>query len=151
SVLAFALSGLALMGLPPGGAYLAKELLLEAADHQGQWWWAVVLQAGGIFTAAYVLLVLAHAIAPAKKQTTTDSAVPRIAQLAALVLALCSLSLGLLPWEAYLSIPAGTSAKLDLAALSKALLPILGGAALAILLGRWELPPEHQSRWNAFL
>src|ERR1700744_5093588 len=31
SVLAFALGGLALMGLPPSGAYLAKELLLQAA------------------------------------------------------------------------------------------------------------------------
>jgi formate hydrogenlyase subunit 3/multisubunit Na+/H+ antiporter MnhD subunit len=151
SVLTFALSGLALMGLPPGGAYLAKELLLEAAAEQGQWWWAVVLQTGGIFTAAYVLLVLAHAMAPAKERTTMDGATSRIGQLAALALALCSLLLGLAPWEAYLPIPPEASVKLDLAAFSKALLPLLGGAALAILLGRWELPPEHQSRWKAFL
>jgi len=150
-VLTFALSGLALMGLPPGGAYLAKELLLQAAAEQGQWWWAVVLQVGGIFTGAYVLLVLTYAMAPANEQITSDSDAPRMGQLAALALALCSLFLGLVPWEAYLPIAPGASAKLDLAALSKSLLPLLGGAVVAILVGRWELPPGHQSRWKAFL
>ncbi len=47
AVLAFALGGVALMGIQPSGAYLAKELLLQAAAEKGQWWWAVVLQAGG--------------------------------------------------------------------------------------------------------
>src|SRR5271169_4507724 len=109
SVLAFALSGLALMGLPPGGAYLAKELLLQAAAEKGQWWWAVVLQAGGIFTGAYVVLVLAHALAPANEPITQDSPAPRIRELAVLALALCSLLLGLMPWEAYLAIPPGVT------------------------------------------
>jgi hypothetical protein len=124
----------------------------QAAAEQGQWWWAVVLQAGGIFTGAYVLLVLTYAMAPANEQTTLDSAAPRIGELAALALALCSLLLGFMPWGAYLSIPHGdASVKLGLAALSKALLPLLGGAAVAILLGRWELPLRHPSRWNALL
>ena len=35
SVLAFALGGVALMGLPPSGAYLAKKLLLDAAAETG--------------------------------------------------------------------------------------------------------------------
>ena len=48
SVLAFALGGVALIGVPPSGAYLAKELLLQAAVETEQWWWAVVIQAGGI-------------------------------------------------------------------------------------------------------
>ncbi|PWT70812.1 MAG: NADH-quinone oxidoreductase subunit J, partial [Proteobacteria bacterium] len=65
SVLAFALGGVALMGIQPSGAYLAKELLLQSATETGQWWWAVLLQAGGVFTGAYVVLVLAHALAPA--------------------------------------------------------------------------------------
>ena len=132
SVLAFALSGLALMGLPPGGAYLAKELLLQAAAEKGQWWWAVVLQAGGIFTGAYVVLVLAHALAAANEPITPDSAAPRIREVAALALALCSLLLGL-------------------GALSKTLLPLLGGAVVAILLGRWEHPPGLPSRWKALM
>jgi NADH:ubiquinone oxidoreductase subunit 5 (subunit L)/multisubunit Na+/H+ antiporter MnhA subunit len=67
SVLAFAVGGAALIGVPPGGAYLAKELLLRAAVETEQWWWAVVIQAGGIFTSAYLVLVLVHALAPADK------------------------------------------------------------------------------------
>jgi formate hydrogenlyase subunit 3/multisubunit Na+/H+ antiporter MnhD subunit len=152
SVLAFAVSGLALMGLPPGGAYLAKEILLQAAAEKGQWWWAVVLQAGGIFTGAYVVLVLAHALAPANEPITPDSPAPRIRELAALALALSSLLLGLMPWEAYLSIPPGVgSDKVGLGAFSKALLPILGGTLVAILLGRWEYPPGRLSRWKALM
>jgi len=47
---------------------------------------------------------------------------------AALALALCSLLLGLAPWEAYLSVPAGTpSSPLTLKSLSSALWPMLGG------------------------
>src|SRR6201985_3576012 len=78
SVLAFAFGGVALMGIQPGGAYIAKELLLQAATETEQWWWAVVLQTGGILTTAYVLLVLAHALAPAAKQIALDGAAPRI-------------------------------------------------------------------------
>src|SRR5215831_13454183 len=65
SVLAFALGGVALVGVPPSGAYLAKDLLLQAAAETEQWWWAVAIQAGGIFTGSYVVLVLAHALVPA--------------------------------------------------------------------------------------
>ena len=42
TVVVFALSGVALIGVPPSGAYLAKELLLQAAAGTGQWWWGVV-------------------------------------------------------------------------------------------------------------
>ena len=37
-------------------------LLLQAADESGLWWWTDVIQAGGIFTSSYVVLVLAHAL-----------------------------------------------------------------------------------------
>src|SRR5580692_3827943 len=152
SLLAFALSGVALMGLPPGGAYLAKEILLQAAAEKGQWWWAVVLQAGGIFTGAYVVLVLAHALAPANEPTTPNGSAPRIQELAALALALCSLLLGLLPWETYMSIPHSVALdKLGPGALSKAFLLMLGGAVVAILLGRWECPTGRLSRWKALI
>ncbi len=109
SVFAFALGGVALIGVPPSGAYLAKELLLQAAVETEQWWWAVVIQAGGIFTSAYLLLVLAHALAPAHEPVTLRVRVSRIGEAAALVLALCSLLLGLVPWEAYLVVPHGTA------------------------------------------
>jgi formate hydrogenlyase subunit 3/multisubunit Na+/H+ antiporter MnhD subunit len=138
SVVAFALSGVALIGVPPSGAYVAKELLLQAATQTEQWWWAMAIQAGGTFTSSYVLLVLAHALAPAEEPVTLRVRVPRIGEAAALTLALCSLLLGLVPWEAYLPIPPGTLPNpLALKGLSSALWPILGGAALAILLGCW--------------
>ncbi|HPU16282.1 MAG TPA: complex I subunit 5 family protein, partial [Polymorphobacter sp.] len=62
TVLAFAVAGLALMGVLPSGAYLAKKLLLGAAAGGGQWWWTMVLQGGAAFTAGYVVLVLTRAL-----------------------------------------------------------------------------------------
>ena len=144
SVLAFTLGGVALIGVPPSGAYLAKDLLLQAAGETGQWWWAVVVQAGGVFTSSYLLLVLAHALAPADAPSTLRVRVPRMAEAAALGLALCSLLLGLFPWEAYLSTPHGIPAKpFDLTSLANTLWPILVGGMLAILLGSSGTQPAH--------
>jgi formate hydrogenlyase subunit 3/multisubunit Na+/H+ antiporter MnhD subunit len=138
SVLAFALAGLALIGVPPSGAYLAKDLLLNTAGETGQWWWVVVIQAGGILTSAYVILVLAHALSAADTPITLRMPTPRLREAAPLALALCSLVLGLVPWEGYLPIPHGIpSDPFTLETLVKVLLPILVGAALAILMGRW--------------
>jgi multicomponent Na+:H+ antiporter subunit D len=137
SVFAFALGGVALVGVPPSGAYLAKELLLQAASATEQWWWAVAIQAGGIFTSSYVLLVLAHALAPGDASITLRAPVGRIQEASAAALALCSLLLGLAPWQAYLPVPDGTAPSTPaLEALSASLWPLLGGAAVAILLGR---------------
>ena len=136
--LAFALAGVALIGVPSSGAYLAKGLLLHAADATGQWWWTLVVQAGGVFTSSYVVLVLAHALVPADEAAPLRASVPRIAEAAALVLALCSLLLGLIPWEGYLPLPDGVASKsLTLEAFFATLWPILGGGVLAILFGRW--------------
>jgi formate hydrogenlyase subunit 3/multisubunit Na+/H+ antiporter MnhD subunit len=93
SVLAFALGGIALMGVVPSGAYLAKKLLLEAADGTGQAWLAFVLQAGGVLTSSYVVLVLAWALRRADTPVVPRATVPRLPQFAALALALCSLLL----------------------------------------------------------
>jgi formate hydrogenlyase subunit 3/multisubunit Na+/H+ antiporter MnhD subunit len=150
SVLAFALGGIALMGMQPSGAYLAKELLLQAATETNQWWWAVVVQAGGILTGAYVLLVLVHALAPAKGPIPVTGPVPRIQDAAALALALCSLLLGLVPWEPYLSIPHGVpSSTFGLAALAKSLVTILGSAVVALVLGSWRFPLVRSDSWKA--
>jgi multicomponent Na+:H+ antiporter subunit D len=144
SVLAFALAGVALIGVPPGGAYLAKELLLQAATETGQWWWDVVIQAGGIFTSGYLLLVLVHALMAADAPVTLRARVPRMQEAAALALAICSLLLGLFPWDIYLSLPDGAPAtRFDLPALVKTLWPIMAGGVLAILLGRWGDHPAH--------
>ena len=107
SVLAFALAGVALIGVPPSGAYLAKELLLQAATGTGQWWWAVTIQAGGILTSSYVVLVLVHALMPADEPVISRGRPSRMGQGAALALALCSLLLGLVPWHTYLPVTHG--------------------------------------------
>jgi multicomponent Na+:H+ antiporter subunit D len=137
SVLAFALGGLALIGVPPSGAYLAKELLLAASAQTGQWWWAVVIQAGGILTASYVVLVLGHALAPARAPLVLLAPRSRGAEAAALALALCSLLLGLFRWDTFFPIaPVSLSKGLAFQALASTLWTIIPGAVLAILLGR---------------
>ena len=138
SVLTFALAGAALMGLPPSGAYAAKKLLLEAAAGTGQWWWALVMQVGGLLTASYVVLVLAHALWRADGPVKLHASVSRLGEAAALALALCSLLLGVAalgpaPLESMRDL-------LDPAELWSALLLVLGGAALAAGLAR-RLPP----------
>jgi formate hydrogenlyase subunit 3/multisubunit Na+/H+ antiporter MnhD subunit len=137
STLAFALGGVSLIGLPPSGAYLAKELLLDAAAQTGQWWWAAVIQMGAILTSSYVLLVLVFALAPSGEGIVSQLPVRRLSEASALALALCSLLLGLFRWESYLQVPPLAPLSLfSLDALSSALWPFLPGALLAILLGR---------------
>jgi hypothetical protein len=85
-----------------------------------------------------LVLVLAHALVRADEAAPLRASVPRIAEAAALVLALCSLLLGLIPWEGYLPLPDGVASKsLTLEALFATLWPILAGGVLAILFGRW--------------
>jgi len=134
SVLAFALGGVALTGAVPSGAYLAKKLLLGAADGTGQWWWALVLQAGGFFTTGYVVLVLAHALRRPAEAVAPRARVRRLQEVAALALALCSLLLALaatgpLPGE-LLSHPLAPKELLWLLA------TVAGGTVIALCLGR---------------
>lgn len=135
-VLTFSIGGIALMGVPPGGASLAKDMLVQASKENAQWWWEIVLQAGGMFTAAYVLLVLTQAFAGARIAIPTTGSASRNQAAAPLALALCSLLLGLLPLGSYLPAPI-TPAPWDLEALFKLLLTVLGGAVVAMLLGAW--------------
>jgi len=95
SVLAFVVGGVALMGVLPSGAYLAKKLLLDASDASGQWWWEWVLQAGGFLTTSYVVLFIVHALRTGDRSEAPHALVPRFQEVAALVLALCSLALAL--------------------------------------------------------
>lgn len=149
-VLAFGLAGLALMGVPPSGAYLAKDLLLTAADATGQWWWSIVLNAGGVLTSSYVFLVLAHAFGPAAPRIEAPARRPLWPQGAVVGLAAIALSIGLVRWEALLPITITKSASaFDLAAIWKLLWPALGGALLAILIGRWgESWRGLATRWS---
>jgi formate hydrogenlyase subunit 3/multisubunit Na+/H+ antiporter MnhD subunit len=149
SVTTFALAGFALMGIPPGGASFAKELLLQETARTGQWWWAGVLQAGGMFTTAYVVLVLAHALSPPDQPVALAASPRRGSDLGALALALCSLLLGLLSWEPYLPIPYALESKLfGVESLVKLLVTVLGGAALAVLLSPWPHPLAGTVAWK---
>ena len=149
TVLTFALAGPALMGFAPSGAYLAKDLLLRAASETTQWWWAAAVQVGGVLTAAYVLLVIVHALAAAPQPAPARRRVSRYQEAAALILALCSLLLGLIPLGRYLPFPQGTlSEPFSLSAVVGSLWVVLGGVVLAILLARRDrrLSPRHMPR-----
>jgi hypothetical protein len=90
------------------------------------------------------MVVLVHALAPAREPTAMRSPVPFVRQAAALALALCSLMLGLIPWPAVLPDPSAVlSSPLTAGAFAKLLWPLLGGAVLAALFGRWhDRPPR---------
>ena len=137
TVLAFAIAGLALMGVVPSGAYLAKKLLLDAADSSGQWWWTVVLQGGAAFTAGYVVLVLTNALRRPTAPVQLVKRVSRLSEYAALALAACSL---LLAVAALGPVPASlVSNPLLPKELGPTLLVLLGGTLLALGLSRRSL------------
>ena len=94
--LAFGLSGLSLMGLPPSGGFSAKWMLLLSALGQGHWFWALIIIAGGVLAGAYVFRVLGRMMA-AEPQGLTVSSVSATQQAVALGLAVMALMLGLLP------------------------------------------------------
>jgi NADH:ubiquinone oxidoreductase subunit 5 (subunit L)/multisubunit Na+/H+ antiporter MnhA subunit len=129
SVLTFVLAGLALTGLPPSGAYVAKKLMLDSAAASGQWWWDLAMQAGGFLTAAYVVLVLIHALVPASEPVQFKARVSRLAELSALALAFCSLLLGFAAVHA--GLPDALSDAFSLKELGTAALLLVVGAVLA--------------------
>jgi len=59
-----ALAGVALVGLPPSGTFLAKWQLISSAFTTGQWLWVPVVAAGSLLAGAYMFRVLGHAFAP---------------------------------------------------------------------------------------
>jgi formate hydrogenlyase subunit 3/multisubunit Na+/H+ antiporter MnhD subunit len=95
TVLAFVIGGVALMGVLPSGAYLAKKLLLDAADTSGQWWWTLVLQGGAVFTAGYVVLIGVRVLRRPAQPLVDLKPVSLLSQWAALGLSLASLALAL--------------------------------------------------------
>jgi formate hydrogenlyase subunit 3/multisubunit Na+/H+ antiporter MnhD subunit len=61
TIFAIALGGVALIGLPPSGAFLGKWQLLAASFATGQWLWILVTAIGSLLAAAYIFRVLGHA------------------------------------------------------------------------------------------
>ena len=66
TVFTLALAGVALIGLPPSGAFQAKWQLISASIASGQWRWVAVVAAGSLLAAAYVFRILGYAFAPAE-------------------------------------------------------------------------------------
>ena len=87
------------MGVPPSGGFVAKWLMLSAAAMEGQWWWALVILVGGLLAGAYVIRVLARAMADASGSLHSARNVPRRREAVPLALAICALLLGLVPLQ----------------------------------------------------
>jgi formate hydrogenlyase subunit 3/multisubunit Na+/H+ antiporter MnhD subunit len=62
---ALALAGVALIGLPPSGAFLGKWQLISGALDADLWLWVAVVLAGSLLSAAYMFRVLSHAFGQA--------------------------------------------------------------------------------------
>ena len=59
-----ALAGVALIGLPPSGTFLAKWELMTLAIATGRWVWVLIIAAGTLLAAIYVFRIIAHTFAP---------------------------------------------------------------------------------------
>jgi formate hydrogenlyase subunit 3/multisubunit Na+/H+ antiporter MnhD subunit len=94
TIFAIALAGVALIGLPPSGAFLGKWQLLAGAVETGQWLWLLVTASGSLLAAAYIFRVLGHAFGhrpyPGQPVTVAREEWPALllAAMAALVLGL---------------------------------------------------------------
>lgn len=110
TVVAFALGGVSLIGLPPSGGFLAKWLLLGTAAVTGQWWWAATMLVGGLLTAGYMFLILSRAMTTAHEPVKLQTSIPHYPQAAALALALCSLLLGFVAFGSFDTVQIGRPA-----------------------------------------
>jgi formate hydrogenlyase subunit 3/multisubunit Na+/H+ antiporter MnhD subunit len=99
TVIAFALGGLSLMGVPPSGGFVAKWLLLTAAVEAGQWWWALVMLVGGLLAGGYVFRVLGPLWGDGNGPRAMLGRVSVRRQAIALALALGAVSLGFVSLE----------------------------------------------------
>ncbi|MES9862947.1 MAG: proton-conducting transporter membrane subunit [Candidatus Thiodiazotropha sp. LLP2] len=59
-----ALAGVALIGLPPSGSFLAKWQLISTVFVTGQWVWLPVIAIGTLLAGAYIFRLLGQAFAP---------------------------------------------------------------------------------------
>lgn len=67
TIFTIALAGVALIGLPPSAAFLAKWQLLSSAVVLEQWVWVPVVAIGSLMAAAYTFRVLGYAFGPGER------------------------------------------------------------------------------------
>jgi multicomponent Na+:H+ antiporter subunit D len=89
------LAGLVLMGLPPGGTFAAKWMMLDVALATGHYAVAAVVVAGGLLAAGYVFRILAPALSATPRDSAPLRPVPRGMRGSALLLAILAVLLGL--------------------------------------------------------
>ena len=94
-----ALAGVTLIGLPPSGGFTGKWMLLSAAWQQQGWFWLVLIVISGLLSAAYVFRILAlTCFHPARRAVhRLHPRPPKITSLAALLLALLAVVIGVYP------------------------------------------------------
>ena len=68
-----ALAGVALIGLPPSGAFLGKWQLISGALEAGLWPWVAVVMAGSLLAGAYTFRLIGHAFGQARYPTRAVS------------------------------------------------------------------------------
>jgi len=96
-----ALAGIVLVGLPPGGGFLAKWILISAAVEVNQWWIVLAIGLGTLGAAAYLFRLLSIAFsnqseASISRSSTSTATTPLQGELPGLLLALsASVALGL--------------------------------------------------------
>ncbi|MGE5198919.1 MAG: complex I subunit 5 family protein [Rhodospirillaceae bacterium] len=94
--LAFTVGAMVLIGLPPGGNFAAKWLLVSASFETGQWWWIPVIAAGTLLASAYLFRVLtvfmesSGSAAPASTARVSLAAPALALAVAALLIALAA-------------------------------------------------------------
>jgi len=94
AVFALALAGISIMGLPPGGGFFAKWLLLSSAIQQGGWGWVAGMMAGTGLTFAYIMRVITLTLTKPTRPLPRHR-VPPVMEWTALALALLAITLGL--------------------------------------------------------
>lgn len=101
TVMAFALAGVSLAGLPPSFGFVGKWQLMQASLASGQWWWLALLLAGGLLTFGYVVRVVRATYdrpwhgGPERPPTSEPARVPRRMEATALGLGVLAIVLGL--------------------------------------------------------
>ncbi|MGZ8364618.1 MAG: complex I subunit 5 family protein, partial [Caulobacteraceae bacterium] len=97
SLIALALAGVSLIGLPPSGGFVAKWLLLQSAISGGGWHWVLVIVAGSLLAAAYIFRIMSAAMTTPESAIIVVRPVPRVLEVTALGLSLAAIALGLAP------------------------------------------------------
>ncbi|WP_366655575.1 proton-conducting transporter membrane subunit [Fodinicurvata sp. EGI_FJ10296] len=101
AMMAIAVAGVSIMGLPPSAGFLGKWLMLRAAMASDAYVWVVPIVGGGFLSAAYMFKIFAYAFRPlpdSRFQAVADRILGRrrpALEVVALLLAFSSIAVGI--------------------------------------------------------